>query len=420
MLKNVSTRNMALSMTASVVSSFGSVFLHILLAVTIYSHTGSGLLTAMFISLQWLPALLVVIYRSDWEYGVNPRIRWIFLDILSAILTLPILLFISQGEYIYVVLILMVRGFVDQIGRINRTVSSRFLFANEHLPGYASFLQSGYHIGISLAACAGVLFISTISLQVAVFVDIATFLISAILIYFSRGVQVFKSSADVKASSLSERFYEYKKTIGSDYRLFISAMLLPVTSTLFQGTYSVLQPIVPLKNEHLGSSAVSISYLLASVAIISGSSSFSFLSQKYKFFDRNFFQIKVLVAVLSVLAAIFYVMSIESQWPILNAVSFTLMVFLFEFVWMTGYAGLIAFSPQGKLGVVFGISFAIGCLFASIVSVILGYLIDYSDGAFFVIVSSAMFFYILLIGLLLSRPAHGDLSEALKTSVTNN
>jgi hypothetical protein len=63
--------NLLLSSAAFTISSAGSVLLHIVLAVTVYAKTGSGLMTSLFVSLQWLPTLLVVLYRSDWDHGMK-------------------------------------------------------------------------------------------------------------------------------------------------------------------------------------------------------------------------------------------------------------------------------------------------------------------------------------------------------------
>src|ERR671926_474084 len=105
--------NLLLGSAAFTTSSAGSVLLHIALAVTVFTKTGSGLMTSVFVSLQWLPALLVVLYRSDWDQGLNPRVRWFGLELVSAALTLPVLLFIVNNNYLAVAVVLFVRGLVD-------------------------------------------------------------------------------------------------------------------------------------------------------------------------------------------------------------------------------------------------------------------------------------------------------------------
>jgi drug/metabolite transporter (DMT)-like permease len=106
--------NLALSSAAFCTSSAGSVLLHIGLAVTVYAHTGSGLMTSLFVALQWFPALLVVLYRSDWDHGMNPRKRWLLLELASAALTLSVLFFIAGDNYLAVAAVMLVRGLFDQ------------------------------------------------------------------------------------------------------------------------------------------------------------------------------------------------------------------------------------------------------------------------------------------------------------------
>ncbi|MFC4160301.1 MFS transporter [Chitinimonas lacunae] len=401
--------NLLLSTTAFTVSSAGSVLLHIVLAMAIYAKTGSGLMTSLFISLQWLPALLVVLYRSDWEHGMNPRVRWYVLDLVSAVLTLPILFLVVGEHYLPVVLLLLVRGLVDHVNRINKTVAARALFPKEKVTHYASFLQTGYHFGIGLAAIVGIFLASRVDIRLVVLIDALTFVLSAALVYFTRCVEQVDYQSTAPRKSLASRIAEYRDALAGDRRLLVCAMLMPLTATFFQGSYSVLQPIFPVQKLGLGAAAVSASYVLASLAIIAGSSSFSFFCKKYRLFERAFVHTRVLVAALSLLAAAFYLASVWTADPIVSAVAFTLMIVLFEFVWMMGYGGTVAYAPKGQLGSVFGISFAIGCFLASLLAAGVGMLLDYLGNDFVQLVG-------LLMALFLSVVAFAVMGEKRETA----
>jgi predicted MFS family arabinose efflux permease len=394
--------NLALSAAAFAISSAGSVLLHIVLAVSVYAHTGSGLMTALFVSLQWLPALLVVLVRSDWDHGMHPRTRWLLLDLAAAAMTLPLLPFIEHDAYLPVALLLLLRGLVDHVNRINKAVAARVLFPKAKSTHYASFLQSSYHAGIGLAAVAGIFLANHVDLRLLVLVDAATYLVSAALIAFTRGVEAPAPAPQTARRTLAARAAEYRDALRADRRLLACAVLPPLTATFFQGSYSALQPIFPIRGLGLDASAVSASYVLASVAIIAGSSGFSLLCRKLRLYERDFSAVKALVLLLSVLAAGFYILSVTTHSPAASGAGFFLMILVFEFVWMTGYTGIVAYAPKGQLGSVFGISFALGCFFASVLTGLIGAFLDGYGSDFTLLVGVLMLVYLALLAFTLS------------------
>jgi predicted MFS family arabinose efflux permease len=391
--------NLLLSSAAFTISSAGSVLLHIVLAVTVYAKTGSGLMTSLFVSLQWLPTLLVVLYRSDWDHGMNPRTRWFVLELVSAALTLPILLFIRDTNYLAVAFLLLVRGLFDQVNRINKTVAARVLFPKAKSTHYASFLQSSYHVGIGLAAVLGIFVANRIDLRLVVILDGLSFVVAAALISLTRSVEEAAQTPSMPRRSLKSRVAEYRDALNGDRRLLMCAILPPLTATFFQGTYSALQPIFPIQKLGLDSSAVSASYVLASVAVVVGSSSFSFICKKYRLFEQPFIRIQLIAGLLSLVTAGFYVGAVSTMNPLVSAVLFTLMVVCFEFVWMLGYSGIVAFAPKGQLGSVFGISFALGCFFASVLAALVGALLDRFGSDYSMLIGLFMMMYLSIVGL---------------------
>ncbi|HZW21741.1 MFS transporter [Noviherbaspirillum sp.] len=390
--------NLLLATAAFTISSAGSVLLHIVLAMAIYARTGSGLMTSLFVSLQWVPALLVVLVRSDWDHGMDPRVRWYLLDLLAAALTLPILFFVEASGYLPVVLLLLVRGIVDHVNRINKTVAARALFPKEKATHYASFLQTGYHLGIGIAAIAGIFLAGRIDLHAVVLLDALTFVVAAALVYFTRCVEPIEPAPPARRPPLAHRIADYRDALAGDRRLFVCAILMPLTATFFQGSYSVLQPIFPVQKLGLGAAAVSASYVLASLAIIAGSASFSYFCKKRQPFDQPFLQTRVLVGALSLLAAGLYVGAVWTDSALASAAAYTLMIVVFEFIWMTGYGGTVAYAPKGQLGSVFGISFAIGCFLASVLAAAVGMLLDYLGNDFLRLVGLLMLLFLTIVG----------------------
>lgn len=399
--------NLLLSSAAFTTSSAGSVLLHIVLAITVYAQTGSGLMTSLFVSLQWLPALLVVLYRSDWDHGMNPRKRWFVLELVSAVLTLPVLLFIADGNYLAVALVMLVRGLVDHVNRINKTVAARVLFPKAKATHYASFLQSSYHIGIALAAVLGIFLANSVDIRLVVLLDALTFVVAAGLIGLTRCVEEMEAGVGAIRRSLATRVAEYRDALRGDRRLFICALLPPLTSTFFQGTYSALQPIFPIQKLGLDSAAVSVSYVIVSAAVVVGSSAFSFFVKRHRLFEQPFLHTQMLSIFISLAAALLYVGAVWTSQAFVSAALFAVMVVVFEFMWMMGYGGIVAYAPKGQLGSVFGISFAIGCFCASALATLVGALLDVFGGAYAALIGLLMTAYLaILVSAVLSyRPA---------------
>jgi predicted MFS family arabinose efflux permease len=369
--------NLLFSALSVVISSAGSVLLNIVFATNIYRNTGSGLLTSLFLSLQWLPVLVVILAKSNWEDGADPRKRWIRLELMSAALTLPLLLFLDSPNYMALFAILFCRGLIDHVNRINKTVTARYIFPAEKGSLYASILQTSYHLGIGLAAIVGFVLHTHMSLKEVILLDASTFLIAASLMGLAQTLKNTSSTERVPQTSLKNRFNSFGRSITSNPKLFFSVILPPLSSIFFQGTYSVFQPIFPMKALGLSPSSVTISYVLASLAILGGSSLFAYLSKLYRFHEGDFDRTKKTVLILSGISSVAYILSVNSENPFLCAASFTLMIFTFEMIYMFGYAGIVAYAPQGELGSIFGITFCIGCVGASLCSVISGALLDH-------------------------------------------
>lgn len=395
-IPNRARLNLILGMVAFAISAAGSVLLHIVFATNIYQETNSGLLTSFFISLQYLPAIVVIFFKSDWEDGVDPRKRWLSLELIGALLTLPILLFIDVPNYYVLFILLFARGLVDHVARIIKSISARYIFPENRVTQYAPILQAGYHIGIALAAIIGIGSGQHFSLQTVVQLDIASFVIAAGLLYFIKTLNHFAEKKPA-IESFFTRISQYRALLLSDDRLCLSALLPPVSSAIFQGSYSVFLPLFPLIILHANSSSVAIGYVLTTFAILSGSLFFAYLNKRLDFYKNNYSRTKKIIFGLSCMSAVAYVWTTLSDQYVVCALLFTLMVFTYEMIWMFGYTGIFAYAPQGELGSVVGISFAFGYCLGSFCIVVAGALLDYFNGHFFAVVSVFMSAYFLLL-----------------------
>lgn len=396
-INNRARLNLILGMVAFAISAAGSVLLHIVFATNIYKETGSGLLTSLFISLQYLPAIVVIIFKSDWEDGIDPRKRWLKLELLGAVLTLPILLFVDNPNYYILFIVLFARGIVDHIARTIKSISARYIFPEEKVTQYAPILQAGYHIGIALAAIVGIGTGQHFSLQAVVKLDVASFLVAAGLLYFITTVNHFDKKKAV-TESFRIRLTQYRLLLLTDQRLCLSALLPPVSSAIFQGSYSVFLPLFPLVVLRCSANSVAIGYVLTTLAILGGSLFFSYLNNRSNFYTNNYSRTSKIIVGLSCMSAIAYMCTALSDQYLLCATLFSLMVFTYEMVWMFGYTGIFAYAPKGELGSIVSISFAFGYCAGSLCIVLAGALLDYFNGNFFGVVTVFMSVYFLILG----------------------
>jgi len=383
-------RNLVLASIAATLSSAGSVLLQIIFATTIYQSTGSAKLTALFVSLQWLPVLAVVLFKSDWEDGKEPRSFWLKINVLSAIFTCPILLFLDGPNYVALFVILFIRGLFDYMDKVIRTVAVRDLFPEEKIASYAGIFQTGYHLGIALAAIAGILLGDYFEIKTVVILNIITFTVSVLLISMTKPLQKTILEKKENITSVMMRFRHYFFLISQNKKILFSATLPPLASVFFQGTYSVLQPVYPLVSLGLNADSVAISYVLASIAILGGSTFFAYINRRFDFFKGRYEKIVKIVFSLSCISSFAYILSVSTTNLWICSASFMVMIFTFEMIWMFGYTGMVAYSPEGELGTVYGISFCIGSCMVSLSVLLTGVLLDYFNSDFTSIVSLFM------------------------------
>ncbi|MBJ9704710.1 MFS transporter [Acinetobacter calcoaceticus] len=392
---DISLKNLVFLSSATFISSLGSILLQISLTFYFYETTKSALLTGILVSLQWLPALLVVFIRNNWESGSSPLLKWRFSELFSVAITFLLIFFIDKSIY-WIVVLLFVRGMFDQIVRVNRTVACRYVFTSKNLQFYSSILQSSYHIGISVAAILAIVFIGKLNLNGIILVNIVTYFISIGLIGFSKILRDFPKTLSGESNNIFFGIKDYVSILKNNKFVRIYALLFPITAIFFQGTYTVLQTIYPLQKYHITANESSMSYVVAGIAIIAGSLTFTYISKKIDLYSN--FSILIII-ILSLLTVVSYTLCLMVDDKFLALILFMLMVFIFEILWMYGYIGSVKYSPDGKLSLIYGISFSIGCFGAGLMSMILGFLIDLINNQFLklILISNIVYMAIILL-----------------------
>gem|GEM_PF-5179996 len=139
-----------------------------------------------------------------------------------------------------------------------------------------------------------------------------------------------------------------------------------------------------------------MSYVVAGIAIIAGSLTFTYISKKIDLYSN--FSISIII-ILSLLTVVSYTLCLMVDNKFLALILFMLMVFIFEILWMYGYIGSVKYSPDGKLSLIYGISFSIGCFGAGLMSMILGFLIDLINNQFLklILISNIVYMAIILL-----------------------
>ncbi len=396
---DISLKNLFLLSSSTFISSLGSILLQISLTFYFYETTKSALLTGILVSLQWLPALLIVFIRNNWEFGKSPLLKWRLSEICALTITGLLILFVDKSIY-WVIAILFIRGMFDQIVRVNRTVACRYVFDNKNQQFYSSILQSSYHIGISVAAIFAILFIGKLNLKGIVVINLITYIVSILLISLSRTLKEFPKIQNSDSNNILLGIKDYFIILKNNGILRLYALLFPITAIFFQGTYSVLQTIYPLQKYHISANESSMSYVVAGIAIISGSVAFTYISNKIDLY--NGFS-KLIVVTLSLLTVITYIFSLAVSDKFQALILFMIMVFIFEILWMYGYIGTVKYSPNGKLSLIYGISFSIGCFGAGLMSMLLGLLLDLISNQFLKLILISNIIYMVIIFLLCQK-----------------
>jgi hypothetical protein len=406
-------RNLVLATAAVTISTAGSLLLNILLAAAVYTNTGSGTLTSLFISLKCIPALLVVLYKTDWEDGRNPRTTWLVLELLTAALTLPAVYFLDNINYYALFFILLIRGVADHCCRIVKNTSVKYIFPKGADGRLAPIVQAGYFSASAWAGIVAVLFGDQISLVAAAWLNIACCLLSALLIHFVRVLNDFQVSTRKHFTSPWVRVNKYASTLKIKKPLLFFALFTPLISVIFQGTYSVLTPIFPLRDLQLDIRAVGVAYIVSSTAIFAGSAAFAALNKRFDLCGREFAQARRWIAYLALFAAALYMATVLSDSYVICAAAFFAMVFVYQLAWMYGYGGIVVHTEKGSLSSVVSISFGIGYTVITACSLLTGIALDWLQDGVSLIVGGAMLVFLLLFAFLCvaSNADRGDVVE---------
>jgi predicted MFS family arabinose efflux permease len=316
---------------------------HYLLTISILTHfvfAQSVQKTTLSLAITWVPSTILLIVGGQFFARTNPCRGWFFMELLSSLSALCIAVSLSASAQICIFVSLFAKSAFDFITRVLRVAAIQQLFCEEKRAELTSLSQVCFYSGYAVAGLTGTFALAHLRPMAIAGGCSIILLISAIMIALMQpnGRLAYQTQG---ARKIFFNFDEISKSFDGFWATF---MLLLICSVFFQGTFSVVQNLIPIQNYRLGKSSLGFVHFLMGSAILLGSISYNQARKKYSLLTSVPFEnsLPLLIAV-SLTAILFWISAIPTT-PILAGIAYFLFIFIFEFLFMWLFVSLITNS----------------------------------------------------------------------------
>ncbi|MBW1597899.1 MFS transporter [Streptomyces sp. JJ38] len=356
-------RNFLLSFLASFISLFGSKLLMISYVAYVFTEKGSATLAAIVFAADWIANLFIGILGAQYIDRQDARKLLIWLNLVTAGVTLVFLGFTDPDLYVYAVVIIFLRALLKSAVQNARVKGLVQFFSEKETNTFSPLFNSALPIAMALAGAVGIVILDIAGMAAVVLIDAACFLVAAGLMVLvrpnktrleaslksSRGEGRRTSLAGVReASSLMSR----NDTIGT------AVFYIVLSVTAFQATYESLITVIPEIWYGYGESGIALFFTFESISIMAGAFIYQWFSRRDLINDAN--KQKVNLSVVTAITALYLAMPATSDNIVLAVAVFSLMVLGGEIIWVHHFKLMIATTPDARVSSVVGLQTAIG------------------------------------------------------------
>ena len=162
-------------------------------------------------------------------------------------------------------------------------------------------------------------------------------------------------------------------------RIFESVGLVVLVAAFFQGSYTIIQTVLPIDVFHMGATGVSLYFGICSLGVISGTMVYQRL-MKTKFFTLSDHHNNTRTRYIQVLVLLFmpvglYIIVGYTKIFWINAIAYFFFALFFEVVWLKKQMQIIKESPQEHVGKIMGLKNGFGFALMAFINVITGKLL---------------------------------------------
>ena len=370
-----SNRNFWLTWSAMLASRFGSTLLTLAFAAHVYFELEDAVRTASIFVVDWAVTLLVVFAGAPQADRADARRFLIRLDLAAAGVTGLFVFCLSPSLFPLALLVLGMRSFLMKTMLAARMRAMFQFFDKEQRDLFTPVINSGYYLALGLAGVTGVMLLAETAMPWVVAVDVATFLLSAVLFALVRPV-AGGDAAPVPKGPLGHHLRTTLTTVGETLRTIPSladaVFYIIVVAGFFQGTFEVLIISLPqqwFELEHAGAAAY---YTLFSLGTLAGALVYQYLKRRHWLGnERGTTAVAALSACMLYLAVAFSANSV-----LLNAMCFLAMIVCFEAAWTHQLTRIVRYAPENVVARVTAVQNAVGYCFMALVALAAGALIN--------------------------------------------
>lgn len=373
-------------------ASVSTYFLLMTLAAKVFAGTGSALWANSVVLTQWLPAVAALVPIRMAVARHPPRALLVFCEVASAVLLL--LVPFSHDVLPLLMAVLLLKGSMDALSKVSRTVALKSYFSGGALETAASYYNTSALAGQAVGALMGALLLGHLGMGAMLAVCGALHLAASAL-YQSLPAGDAASAAASRKPGAAQATDEARLRMAIVY--FVAAICL------YQGFHNIARSAYPVRQLGMPEAAIGLVQTLTNVAYIVG----AFAAARLSLAAGRYALTGTLVHLAPLLCMV-PLMLITAQAP--GLAIYALFAFGFEVAYCVHLRYIITAAPAARMGAIVANSNAMALGAMVCVSFVGSWV---ADQAGLWVVSAA----VLLLGLLAPAVAYGLSRRAAPASV---
>lgn len=369
--------NFWLTWSAMLASRFGSALLTLAFAAQVYFERGDAVRTASILVVNWIVTFLVVFAGAPQADRADARRFLIRLDLAAAGVTTLFVFCLAPSRFPLALLVLGLQSFLSRIMLAARMRAMFQFFDREQRDLFTPVINSGYYLALGLAGVTGMMFLEEkTAMTWIVAVDVATFLLSAILIALVRPVvteDAGPGSTVPLRRDLHGTLTAVRETLRGIPQVAEAVFYIIVVAAFFQGTFQVLIISLPQQwfgLQHKGAAAY---YTVFSLGTVAGSMIYQHLKRRQRLANERATTTSTGLAA----SMLYLAVAFSTNNVVINAIFFLAMIVFFEMAWTHQLARIVRYTPEEVVARVTAVQNAVGYSCMALLALAAGALIDH-------------------------------------------
>lgn len=348
-------------------------FFLLILATTFFSVVmESYSKTALAVAMTWLPSLVLLFVGGRWADKATPTRFWKIFELLNFFLCLGLAFAFYHSHIALILSFLFLKSLVEFLLRVARNATFVQLKTDFAVAQLIATGQSSLYLGFAAAGILGFFVLENFSSDFLAVVCSIFFLMP--LLFVSRmEIKKLERPVEKKGVSILRAF----EVVWLEPATRFHFVMLALWAGLLQGSFSVLQNVLPETTFEAGKSGISLTHFAASLGILAGAIFFQTLDHRFRISSQRhpWLRKEYLLGTASVCGL--YLLAAFSQNPWVALLSFAGFVFVFEVFFMAFLVSCLNLSPVAEKGNVTALIHSFIPISQSVIAIATGSLIAY-------------------------------------------